>query len=612
MTISRTAISSKYGTTQASQIMVVLEGVVRKQSSLLFNKNLQKQLKKDSKFLTKHKLFDADFYCQKYPDVQQSGISAAEHYVFHGWAEFRRPNELFDTFFYLNTYRDVLLSPLNPLVHFILHGCAEMRNPSKEFNIKKYLNDNPDVAASGMNPLVHYLQYGKNEGWYRFTEGIHTKDKEFVYPEHAAAPAYQPEKNVLYLLHNSLPYNSGGYATRTHGLLTGVMASSEFAVHGVSRPGYPTDHQKYISHPLPPTIPVQDEVDGVLYLRCNQSTRRSGKAISDYSDIYALQVQSHAHKSRSAIIHAASNYPNGLAANIAARRLKMKSIYEVRGLWEITRLSRQEDFVETEAFSSMVKLETTACTGADAVITITRALKDLLVERGVPDKKIVVVPNCVDVEKFIPCPRDEALAARLHIDKGLVVIGYIGSIVNYEGLDRLLHALHILREQGVENFRFLLVGDGAEFDNLKELAARLKLDSILIAPGRVPFEKVPRYYSLVDIAPFPREPHMVCEIVSPLKPFEAMSLAKGVLVSSCSALTEIVADGQTGLVFEKGNTSDLVEKLKILINNNEFRLRLGEEARHWVLTHRKWSDSGRIVADLYNTLYDELLHTGYN
>lgn len=606
ITTESLAAGKKEATKQ--QLIQVLEGVVRKQSRFLSSKNLQKQLKRDSRFLAKQKLFDSAYYCNRYPDVVKSGIPPVEHYVLYGWAEFRNPNELFDTFYYLNTYRDVLSSPLNPLVHFILHGCAEMRNPCKSFSVRKYLDDNPDVAASGMNPLLHYLHYGRNEGWYRFTEGIHARDKEFAYPDHAAEPAYQPEKNVLYLLHNSLPYNSGGYAARTHGLLQGVMTTSPFTVHGVSRPGYPTDHKKYISRPLPHPIPEKDVVDGVLYLRCDQDTRRSGKAISEYSDIYANQVVSFARKYHSAIIHAASNHPNGLAATIAARRLKMKSIYEVRGLWEITRLSRQEDFVESQAFSNMVKMETTACTGADAVITITSALKDLLVERGVPDNKIVVVPNCVDVEKFVPCPRDEALAARLHIDRSHVVIGYIGSIVNYEGLDRLLQALHIIREQGVDNFRFLLVGDGAEFDNLKKLASSLNLDNVVIAPGRVPFEEVPRYYSLVDIAPFPREPHMVCEIVSPLKPFEAMSLAKGVLVSSCAALTEIVADGKTGIVFEKGNTQDLVNKLKILINNSDYRLKLGDEARRWVHAHRKWSDSSRIVADLYGALYDELVH----
>ncbi len=595
---------------KAGEYSQVLEGVTRKLLKIMHTKTFRKQLKKDIRLLSKNALFDATYYVEKYPDVTKSRFSPAAHYVMCGWAEFRNPNELFDTYYYLSKNRDVLGAPVNPLVHFIKYGWKEMRNPSAAFNVKMYLDNNSDVAASGMNPLAHYLFHGKLEG--RSLPGVKKGGtyQEFRYPERAPAPAYVPENTVLYLLHNSLPYNSGGYATRTHGLLKGVGDAGQFVVHGVTRPGYPSDHTQFISRPLPRVIPPEDVIEGIRYLRCDQLTRRSGQTIGQYADVYAQQVEPVARTHRAGIIHAASNHPNGLAANIAARRLGVRSVYEVRGLWEITRLSREEDFADTDTFSNMARMETEACNGADAVLTITGALKALMVERGVPPEKITVVPNCVDVERFVPRERDLDLARKLGIGGDDTVIGYIGSLVNYEGLDRLLSALHILRGQGLDKFRFLIVGDGTEMDLLLRMVQELDLRDVVIAPGRVPFDEVPRYYSLVDITPFPREPYAVCEIVSPLKPFEAMALAKGVLVSSCTALTEIVDNGKTGLVFEKGNTDDLVTKLKILIQNPEYRLRLGEEARRWVCAERKWTDIGAIVSGVYEQLMAEMLHAG--
>ncbi|MDC7710847.1 glycosyltransferase family 4 protein [Vogesella indigofera] len=449
----------------------------------------------------------------------------------------------------------------------------------------------------------------KRPSYRRVADEIDKLDNGFPYPSFLPVPAYTPQRQSLYLLHNCLPYNSGGYATRTHGLLTGVVANSGFRVHGVSRPGYPTDHKKHISQPLPSAIPMGDEIDGISYFRCNQTIRKSSLTITEYINAYVGEVESLAREHRTAIIHAASNFPNGLAANVAARRLGVKSIYEVRGLWEITRMSRQIGWEKTEQFAYMAKMEAEACKGADAVITLTGALKNLMIERGVPEDKIIIVPNCVHTERFAPLERDAKLAKELGVRQDEVVVGYIGSVVNYEGLDHLLRALDILRKRGIDNFRFLLVGDGAVLHELKELAIELGLENKLIAPGRVPHETVQSYYSLVDITPFPRKPYMVCEMVSPLKPFEAMASAKAVVVSSCAALTEIVKDEVTGLVFEKGNFSDLANKLERLILDAELRHRLGEAGRQWVRAERDWKNAGKIVGELYSRLMSDFVST---
>src|SRR5690606_24655548 len=107
------------------------------------------------------------------------------------------------------------------------------------------------------------------------------------------------------------------------------------------------------------------------------------------------------------------------------------------------------------------------------------------------------------------------------------------------------------------DFHVLLVGDGAE---LERFSARVKdegLESVITFTGRVPHEDVERYYSLIDITPFPRLPLPVCEMVSPLKPFEAMAMGKAVLASGVAALAEIVAPGVTGFLHSKGDAESL-------------------------------------------------------
>ena len=247
-----------------------------------------------------------------------------------------------------------------------------------------------------------------------------------------------------------------------------------------------------------------------------------------------------------------------------------------------------------------MRLETQAATEADAVVAITHALKDELVRRGVPGDRITVIPNHVDVERFTPQPRDRALEQLLGLE-GQRVIGFIGSITQYEGLDDFLHAACIVIDRGVD-LRLLIVGDGSGLSRLKYLVSELELENEVILTGRVPFGEVQRYYSLIDVAAFPRKPQPVTEMVSPLKHLEAMAMEKTVLVSSVAALAEAVVDGETGVVFEKGNIDDLADQLERLVRDPALTERLGQNARRWVAANRSWAQGGEEFAKIYRRL----------
>jgi glycosyltransferase involved in cell wall biosynthesis len=405
-------------------------------------------------------------------------------------------------------------------------------------------------------------------------------------------------KTVAYLLHNSLPYASAGYATRTHGLLLALMREG-WETHAVTRLGYPYDVWGQDDGRIAPAL---DHIEGLPYHRLLDGKRPYLKwPIGQYLQLYVDRVETLVRQQEIGIIHGASNYWNGLTAVTAARRLGLPSIYEVRGLWELTRISRDPSYEGSELFRLTAQLEAAACSAADHVLTITDALRVEMVARGVPEHKISILPNGVDTSRFVPRTRDRELAAELGLSETAVVIGYLGSVLDYEGIDLLLESAARLRARR-RDFHLLVVGDGAAYEECLQLRDRLGIADVTTFTGRIAHHDIERYYSLVDIAPFPRKPLPVCEAVSPLKPFEAMAMGKVPVVSSVAALGEIITHGRNGMVFTKGNLDSLVGALDCLIEDSDLRARLGTAAREWVVRERDWSVLVKHLQQVYATL----------
>jgi glycosyltransferase involved in cell wall biosynthesis len=400
------------------------------------------------------------------------------------------------------------------------------------------------------------------------------------------------------VLAQSLPIRTGGYATRSHGILTGLLARG-WSVEGVTRLGFPFDQ-------WPPgdtrTVPAVDVVDGIRYHRVLESGRRAypQHPLDDYVARYAHALEGRARRHGAMLLHASSFHVNGLAVREVSRRLGIPYVYEMRGLEDLMGVSRDATFLGTDRDHFLHEVELASCAEAERVLVITEALKREMVSRGVPEDKLVVLPNGVDATRFEPRPRDATLEAELGL-RGKTVIGYAGSLVDYEGLDLLLEAVALLtRHRG--DVRVVIVGDGGHANEVRRTAALLRLDDVVTFTGRVPHEQVTRYLSLFDVAPFPRLPLPVCEMISPIKPFESMASGLAPVVSSVAALTEIVDHEHTGLVFEKGSPSSLAEALTRLLDDPGLRKRLGDNAREWVRAERDWSSIVGIVDGVYREI----------
>ena len=415
-------------------------------------------------------------------------------------------------------------------------------------------------------------------------------------------------KSILYHASQSMPHTSSGYAIRTHGLVS-ALNSQELNLQTVLRYGYPLDRNDFGLN----KISNQEKIDNVNYYFSHSEIDRN---LINYQDVYSFNslekylrrsvssISSYSQKIKPEIIHSASNFVVGMAGARAAKALGIPSIYEIRGFWHLTQSTKRLGYEGSDHYNLTERLEIETAKMSDHVFTITKALKDILIENGISENKITVLPNAVDPSKFNISKKDKRLEKELDF-QNKVVIGYIGSFVKYEGLDLLLEASSILKNKLGDCFRLLLVGDGDMMKNLRNMARFLQLEDIIIFTGRVSHKEVNRYYSLIDIAPLPRKGFRVCELVSPLKPFEAMGAGKVLITSSVEALAEIIDDGKTGFVFEKDNAEDLADKLELVILDKELRKQIGNNANKWVIENHSWDVISKRVIDVYQKLTEE-------
>ncbi len=293
---------------------------------------------------------------------------------------------------------------------------------------------------------------------------------------------------------------------------------------------------------------------------------------------------------------------NVLPAIRVGRRRGIPVVYEIRAFWEDAAVDRGTTSEGSLRYRLTRTLETRAIRRADHVTTICEGLRGDIVARGILPDKVSVIPNAVDVQAFAyRRVRDEALKQELGLS-GSTVIGFLGSFYAYEGLDLLIDAVPAIAKSRPD-VRVLLVGGGPQQAALKARAARLNVADKVLFVGRVPHGEVQRYYSLVDILAYPRHRMRLTELVTPLKPLEAMAQGHLLVASDVGGHRELIRDGETGVLFEAGSANALTHAVLNLLGRPEAWDEIRERGRRFVERERTWSES----VNRYRSIYEGLV-----
>ncbi|MBN8813844.1 MAG: glycosyltransferase, exosortase A system-associated [Sphingomonas sp.] len=396
---------------------------------------------------------------------------------------------------------------------------------------------------------------------------------------------------ILHVLDHGLPLQSG-YTFRTRAILKAQIARGwQVAAVTGARQGV--------------REAAQETIDGLDFYR-TMPPPKSLPVIGEWREVDALakRVAAVAREFRPDVIHAHSPVLDAMAALRVGKAIGVPVLYEIRAFWEDAAVGNGTGTEGSLKYRAIKWLETRAVRRADAVAVICEGLKGDLVSRGIAADKIMVSPNGVDLSLFgQPAPRDAALAAGLGLAETDDVVGFIGSFYDYEGLDDLIATMPALVGKR-PNARLLLVGGGPMEAALRAQAAASPVAAAIRFVGRVPHDQVERYYSLVDVLAYPRKKMRLTDLVTPLKPLEAMAQRRLVAASDVGGHRELIRDDDTGTLFAPGSPAAIADAMSALFADRSGWDARRERGRRFVEEHRNWSSNISRYVPVYQSLVD--------
>jgi len=395
---------------------------------------------------------------------------------------------------------------------------------------------------------------------------------------------------ILHVLDHSIPLHSG-YTFRTRAILQQQQAF-----------GWQTFH---LTGAKQGPAPAQEVVDGLSFFRTPPLSAMMAKTpiLNQIRVISGLKkrLDEVCRLVQPDIIHAHSPALNGKAAIHVGQKRNIPVVYEIRAFWEDAAVSHGTSTENGYRYRLTKALETHVVQRASAVTVICEGLKQDIISRGIPASKLTVIPNAVDLNQFLDIPpQNTELRDQLGL-KARIVLGFIGSFYEYEGLDLLVEAIPKIRESH-PNVVLLLVGGGQQLDLLKQKVERLCLHEHVIFVGRVPHEQVTQYYQLVDIFVYPRVNMRLTNLVTPLKPLEAMAQEKLVLASDVGGHQELIRDNENGYLFKAGDINSLTQRVSDLIQAKQQWPALKQQGKDYVVSERNWQNSVERYRDVYTRL----------
>lgn len=406
---------------------------------------------------------------------------------------------------------------------------------------------------------------------------------------------------ILHIVGKAIPETQSGYTLRTH-----YLAQAQ-----IDR-GYDAHVMRQVGGTPEPYVQQEVLLDGVTY-HLPKGPARGTLGWDEWLQINVSTLFDLVERVRPSLLHCHSDFINQLIAKPVADAFGIPLVYESRGFWEESWLSRVETQVGRsldkdhelyglpEAYRLRREREDQARRSSSHVTTLAEVMKQHIVERGEDPERVTVTPNGVQPEDFPVMDPDRQLKTELGIPLEVPVVGYITSVVEYEGIDTLITAFAQMRQFGEEAY-LLLVGDGPVKPSLEQLAISLGVSNRVVFAGRIPHENILSYYSLIDLFVVPRKNRNVCRLVTPLKPFEALCSGRTLVVSNVDALKEIANESEAAVTFEAGDAESLAAELRRLLSDPSLCQELAKRGSQWARKNRSWS----AIAAHYEAPYKRL------
>ncbi|MEZ5529327.1 MAG: glycosyltransferase, exosortase A system-associated [Porticoccaceae bacterium] len=396
---------------------------------------------------------------------------------------------------------------------------------------------------------------------------------------------------ILHILDHSIPLQSG-YTFRTRNILRHQRAL-----------GWETVHVTGLKHTG--ARELVEDVDGLRFYRTPDQPSLAGRlpVLNQWRVIQTLakRIGEVIEIEKPDILHAHSPALNGLAALQASKKYRLPVVYECRAFWEDAAVDHGTSTEFGLRYRLTRALESRVFRQAHAVTTICEGLRGDILQRGLAADKVTVIPNAVDIEHFsVGASADLQLLESLNLS-GKTVLGFIGSFYAYEGIPLLLEAMPLI-SSSCPDLRLLLVGGGPQDAVIKAKVAELGLEHQVVMTGRVPHADVQNYYNLVDIFVYPRLPMRLTELVTPLKPLEAMAQGKLVLASDVGGHKELILHGENGYLFKAGSAEALAESVVQMLREQERWPAMRIRGREFVENERNWANSVARYQDVYGKL----------
>lgn len=405
-------------------------------------------------------------------------------------------------------------------------------------------------------------------------------------------PKENSKTKILYLIHSSIEYEEYGYTLRTQQLLENFNNTSDkYKVICSTRYAYPFDREVgYYSKEPTKKVKIND----LKYIKpfTDKGQNFNTLNILKYLEKYIIDIVNICIDKNIKIIHATTNYWNGIVSTCVANYLGIKCVYELRELWNESIMLQKPEVLHSDIVKMISSQEKNIMANSDKIIVLNDT-------QNIQNGKIETLYDCTYINDLDMDIRNE-LMTKYNLD-GKFIIGFIGSLTVYQNIEHILKCIKLMDD---DNVMFIIIGDGPHKSSIIDYVKSNGLSDKVLCLGKLSYDEAINYYNVFDVCVYPRKKCELYELKSSYKVIEAMSHGKPVIVTNLKAMSEIIIDNENGLLCNPDDINDLLEKIKMVMNDTDLRLMMGNNALDYIKNND--IDINSVCVKL-SSIYDGLL-----